>query len=353
MTNSILVAEHPERFPSYMYVTDTDHCRVQSHTFGLNKLYEIVKPFDDAVDSPTESVPIAMVIFEMGFTDSERLTKGLSADPESLVFVNPQPLYEALMECYDKRKEQLSNTHCDQNLVIEMVKKVAYLMCRARKEDGYTNCVFKMWSDASVAIDIAEQAFPDASIEYIYTDSDQYIGGAIFDPNRTIRAPCAKHKRNPSKLMIAAAAAEGTTPQEMDVEDLCALEAKIAIDAVIKQKQSTGRTTFTYADDVTDRLDDFADRLHKTNGVGIPAHVRDKFLDVIDKDQRGKKDSEGYAKNKSNRGNKVGQKGKNAGGKMQEQMKEIDDMDPKKGKKPSPKTATAASVEAQSNTRYI
>lgn len=337
MTNSMLVAEHPEKYPSYLYVTDTEHCRVQAHTFGLNKLYEIVKEFDDKPDSPTHSVPVEMVIMEMGFTDSERLTKGLSADPESLVFVNPQPLYEAMMECYDKRKQQLSNTHCDEDLVVEMVKKVAYLMCRARKEDGYTNCVFKLWSDAAVAANIAEEAFADASIEYIYTDSGQYIGGAIFDPNRVIRAPCAKHKRNPSKLMIEAAAAEGTTPQEMNVEELCALEAKIGMEAVIKQKNKTGRMTFTYADDVTDGLDDFADRLHKTTGVGIPAHVRDHVLDVVDKDIHGKKDPDGYKKEKSKRDVKVGPKGKGALDKlMKKQQQQLEALNPKwKGKKPN------------------
>ena len=314
LTNQILVSDAPYKYPTYMFVTDTDHCRVQSKTFGLNALHSEIVPFDEAADSPTESLPVAMVIMEMGFTDADRLTKGLSADPANLVLVNPQPLYEALMQCDDKRKSLLSNSPCDRTLVAEMVKKVAYLLCRSRKEDSYERCVFKMWADTAVAVDIIEAAFPESQLEYIYTETDQVIGGMIFDPDRPIRAPCAKQKRNPSKLMKEKLAEAGMVAQDLSVEELCAFESAVQMEIITTNQESTGRLSLLHADTITDEdvLDGVADRLHGTEGVGIPAHVRAKVLDVVDKDERGNKDPDRYTKNKSKRTGNVGAKGKAA-----------------------------------------
>mmetsp|Transcript_47677 Transcript_47677/g.57733 ORF Transcript_47677/g.57733 Transcript_47677/m.57733 type:complete len:468 (+) Transcript_47677:121-1524(+) len=314
LTNQILVADAPYKYPTYMFVTDTDHCRVQSKTFGLNALHGEITGFDDVADAPTESVPVAMVIMEMGFTDADRLTKGLSADPANLVLVNPQPLYEAIMQCDDKRKSLLSSSTCDRTLAAEMVKKVAYLLCRARKEDSYERCVFKMWADTTVALDIIEAAFPDSQLEYIYTESDQYMGGMIFDPDRPIRAPCAKQKRNPSKLLKAKLEERGMAAQDLSVEELCAIESDIQMEMVIKSQENSGRLNMLHADTLTDEdvMDGVADRLHGTQGVGIPAHVRDKVLDVVDKDERGNKDPDRYTNNKNKRTGNVGASGKAA-----------------------------------------
>lgn len=311
LTNLGLVAENPQLYPSFMYVTDTDHCRVQSSSFGLNALYDEAMAADAAAGATTRSLSLDLGVFEMGFTESDRLTRPLSADPETLFHVNPQPIYEAMMQCLDKRKGQLAKKTCDEEKVIGMVRKVAYLMCRT-DDPVHKRCAMKFWSDASLALEVFELAFPDADIEYVYRDPEEYMGAAIFDPNRTVRASCAKQKRNPSKTMIAAAEEAGVKIEDLSIEELCALEARSVIGAAIKSNSKRGRVNFILADDIPNRLDEIADRFYKTTGVGIPAHAKDKALDVMYMDTRGNKDPDKFANGKNKKKGNASAKGKEA-----------------------------------------
>lgn len=256
MTNVDLVSAHPEKYFDFMTVIDTEHCRVQPKSFGLNQLYDEMMEYDSKDGARTFSLPLRMGIFEMGHTDTERLTKALSLDHTKMVHVNAQPLIEALMVCDDKRKQLLSREPCDRDKVVDLVRKIAYLECRTT-DIYYEQCIVKFPPEATQAIDIFESAFPDAETFYIYHEPETFLGGTFTNPDHPERAMCAKHKRQPSNAVATEANELGRNSKDMSIHELCSLEARIGMKKALNQKMNTNRVKFVHADALMENLSFF------------------------------------------------------------------------------------------------
>jgi len=224
MTNIDLVSFHPNRYQSFMEVADSDHCSFQSKVFDLDEIYTKVLESDSKATSNVRNLPIAIAIFEMGSTSSERLTKALSIDHTNIMFVNAQPLDEALMQCDDRRKQQMSKEPCQRSKVVDLVKKVGYLACRTT-DLYYEQCIVKFLSESIQGVDIFEEAFRSAKSFFIYVEPEVFIGGAIIDPSNLNRAPCSKNIRNPSKAIVDALEKVGKESEDMTIAEICSLSA--------------------------------------------------------------------------------------------------------------------------------
>jgi len=301
MTNIDLVNEHPEKYSDFMTVIDTDHCRVQPKSFGLTELYTKVMEYDSRDDVNTFSLPVKIGIFEMGHTDSDRLTKAIAIDHTNMILVNAQPLNEALMQCDDKRKQLLSPSSqlCDRTKVVELVRKVAYLACRTT-HISYQKCIIKFPPLSTQAIDIFELAFPDADTYFIYHEPETLLGGTFTNPEYPERAACAKLKRQPSKAVASEARDMGKNSKDMSIEELCSLETRVEMKKALNQKMNTNRLKFVHADKVLENLGRFSD-----NFLGS---ANDAMRIIGNTDQFGNVDNEKYASSKKAKHDRVNEK---------------------------------------------
>ena len=224
MTIIDLVVGHPHQYPKYMEVTDTEHCLKQEKKFDLDYIYHEALVYDADVTSEVRSLNLSTAFFEMGYTNSERLTVGLSTDYTKMVLVNAQPMDEAIQICDDKSKRILAKKNCDRGKVAELVRKVSYLMCRT-SDEYYEECIVKYATESAKGIEIFELAHQEASDYFIYVDPHVYIGAAMSNAEFPERAHCAKHKNNPSEAMIVAFEALGKSPKHATIAELCAQEA--------------------------------------------------------------------------------------------------------------------------------
>jgi len=294
MTNIDRVSEHPEKYYDFMQVVDTEHCRVQPKSFGFNVLFEKMQEYDSKDGVSTFSLPVKKGIFEMGHTDSERITKALSMDHTNMVLVNAQPLNEALMECDDKRKQLLSKEPCDRAKVIDLLRKVAYLACRTT-DTNYEQCIIKFPPAATQAIDIFEEAFPEADTFYIYHEPEIFMGGTFTNPKYPERAMCAKHKRQPSNAVASEASEMGKNSKDMSIHELCSLEARVGMKKVLNQKMSTNRVKFVHADALMDDLS-----LFMNSETGSDMEMKGKVMrDIANTNAYGKVDEGKYPASKA------------------------------------------------------
>merc|ERR1719491_60944 len=296
MTNIDLVTSHPERYPSYMYVTDTEHCQKQAKIFDLNYIYDKVVEYDTLYPTNVNLLNLTTAFFEMGFTNTERLMQGLSIDHTKMVLVNPQPMDEAISICDNKAKGIAAKRPCDRGKVVDLVRKVNYLMCRT-SNIYYEDCVVKYSTDSAKAIDIFEMAHLKASDYFVYMDPVLYIGAAVRNAEFPERALCAKHKRNPSAAMVEGFKELGKKPTDATVPELCAMEANIAFRRASATADANGRLLLLDADTLMDNVTDVANCDANPNS-NICQNVQ-KITDLSNKDIYGTVDPNREEKRKA------------------------------------------------------
>merc|ERR1719491_211489 len=242
MTNIDLVTSHPERYPSYM------------------------------------------------------LMQGLSIDHTKMVLVNPQPMDEAISICDNKAKGIAAKRPCDRGKVVDLVRKVNYLMCRT-SNIYYEDCVVKYSTDSAKAIDIFEMAHLKASDYFVYMEPVLYIGAAMRNAEFPERALCAKHKRNPSAAMVEGFKELGKKPRDATVPELCAMEANIAFRRASATADANGRLLLLDADTLMDNVTDVANCDANPNS-NICQNVQ-KITDLSNKDIYGTVDPNREEKRKA------------------------------------------------------
>lgn len=289
----------PEKYPAFMYVTDTEHCSSRHISMDVHDAYDLVKAKDEANAivsgeglAESRALPLDLGIFDMGQTTSERITNAFVAlDPEYKVFADAQPFNEAIRFCDDPVRKRVSTKDCNHDYAIDLLQKVSYLMCRTCDE-FHDSCIVKFWSEASKSINMFSDAFPDTDWTFLYNDGETYMG-ALIDPKYPERAPCARLKRNPTQEIITLAEETGRKVEELSVEEVCAANAKSILTAPLKLSAETGKGSFICTEDLPEMLEKY---LVEVTGKVISEEKKLKIRGVINKDRTGVYDADRFAK---------------------------------------------------------
>lgn len=277
--------EDPEKIPTFMeLVGDSNHCDSHLIAKDFNEIVQECKEYDRQKDASAGAnalpkvLPLAGLITEIGFTDSELVTNSIiSSDPTTRVIVDAQPISETMSICdnylKNRRKKFMGiaeTSICNRNKAAEMLKDVVYMFSRTRDIDE-ERLIIKALPDATQGIDIFDIAFPDVNWMFIYTDPTAEIG-AQMDTSRPERANCVKSKIDPQPSVREVVEENGLDIESVSLAQYCAASFTSIAKKAVVERSLTNKGTFVHADNALEMLPKvFLDQFHTPDPQGVKA----------------------------------------------------------------------------------
>lgn len=282
--------ENPEKYPDLMrLVGESNHCDSQLIAKDFNEIVQECKEYDRQKDAFAgenalpKLLPLAGLITEIGFTDSEFVTNSIiSSDPTTRVIVDAQPISETMSICdnyiKNRRKKFMGiaeTSICNRNKAADLLKDVVYMLSRTRDSEE-ERVIIKALPDATQGIDIFDTAFPDVNWMFIYNDPSAEIG-AQMQTSRPERANCVKSKADPQPAVREVVEESGLEIESLSLAQYCAASFTSLAKKAVVERSLTNKGTFVHADNALEMLPKvFLDQFHTPDPEGVKAS---KFAD--------------------------------------------------------------------------